>query len=114
MRSAHPIGPSGLPIAGTSRISPIAARLGLTEEDAAAARREAERAESRNDSARALDAWRLALVIEPSEPAAWRGLARAARHLGKTDEAVQLERAASVIDAMVRREARDRSETWTA
>lgn len=114
MRSAHPIGPSGLPIAGTPRISPLAARLGLTEEDAAAARREAERAESRGDHARALDAWRLALLIEPAEVATWRGLARAARRLGRSDEAMQVERAADAVERVAQRTATERSGSWMA
>ena len=108
------LGVSGLPLEGTARISPLAARLGLGEDDAAAARREAERAESRGDHARALDIHRIALFIEPSDASSWRGVARAARRLGQEQAAVRLEDAARVVAAVAERRARERSASWTA
>jgi hypothetical protein len=113
MRASRP-GASGVPLGGSARVSPLAARLGLSEEDAAAARREAERAESRGDHARALDVHRIALFIEPSDASSWRGLARAARRLGQEEAALRLEDAARVIAAVAERRAQVRSASWTA
>lgn len=111
---ASELRPSGLSLEATARVSPLAARLGLGEEDAAAARREAERAESRGDHARALDIHRIALFIEPSDAASWRGLARTARQLGQLEAAARLEDAARVIVAVAERRARERRASWTA
>jgi|GEM_PF-2991265 hypothetical protein len=113
MRAAS-LGAIGLPLGASPRISPLAARLGLDEEDAAAARREAELAESRGDHARALDIHRIALFIEPSDASSWRGLARVARQLGAEQAAGRLEDAARVVAAVAERRARERSASWTA
>lgn len=66
--------------------------IGLTSEHALAARREAERAESSGAFERAVQLWTLALTIEPSVQAAWQGLARALRALGRAHEAKKIER----------------------
>jgi hypothetical protein len=92
------VGVSGRPLFGTDTIGPLAARLGLHEGHALAARREAERAEARCDLQGAVDHWRLSILIQPGEPAAWRGMARTVRALGGTTEADFLERAARALE----------------
>ena len=91
------LGVSGLSTHGAGTIGPLAARLGLDSEQAAAARRHAERLESRGDLGAALDAWRIAMVIEPGVHETWRGLARCLRAAGHELDAEKLDRAADLI-----------------
>lgn len=93
------IGATGLPIAGDGRIGPLAARLGLTPRHALAARRQAEREESRGKIDHAIDAWVLAITIESTSPDAWRGLARCLRWSGHGKEACGLEKIAESLEA---------------
>lgn len=90
-------GASGLPTHGDRTIGPLAARLGLDGDHAAAARRHAERLESRGELGAALDAWRIAMVIEPGVHETWRGLARCLRAAGHELDAEKLDRAADLI-----------------
>lgn len=83
---------------GDTALGPLAARLGLTPEDAAATRRHAERLESRGERAAALDAWRVAMVIEPGDPRTWRGMARCLRAAGHPTDAAALDRAATALE----------------
>lgn len=90
---------SGLSIQ-VGRPRPFPEHLGLTKEHALSARREADRAESRGNFARAVELWTLALTIEPNVPAAWQGLARGLRALGRAHDARQIERLPRTLETL--------------
>jgi hypothetical protein len=96
-------GLSGLPLLGDGRIGPLASRLGLTAEHAAAARRQAEREESRGRWAHAIDTWLLAITIESVDASAWRGLARCLRLNGRGKDARTIETTADLVEASWKR-----------
>jgi hypothetical protein len=80
-----------------SRLSPAGRAMGLTTDDCAAIRRHAMRLESRGDWALALDAYRMASIVDPTQSANWFGLARCYRRVGDTHTAERVELCARVI-----------------
>lgn len=90
----------------SNELGPLASRLGLDGRHAAAARRHAERLESRGQVDAALDAWRVALFVEPTDPRTWRGLARCIRALGSRTDAEVLDQ---VADRLASKAVRDAS-----
>ena len=77
--------------------SPAAKAMGLSSDDCAALRRHAMRLEANADWALALDAYRMAAVIDPLSPNNWFGLARCYRRIGDAHTAARVEECGRVI-----------------
>ncbi len=80
-----------------TRLSPAGRAMGLTTDDCATLRRHAMRLESRGDWALALDAYRMAAVVDPTQSAHWFGLARCYRRVGDAVAADRAEKCGEVI-----------------
>ncbi len=81
----------------TSRLSPAGRAMGLTTDDCAALRRHAMRLEAAADYGLALDAYRMATVVDPTQAGNWFGLARCYRHVGDQVTADRIEVCARII-----------------
>ncbi|MFN7701969.1 MAG: hypothetical protein ACK5U8_29020 [Deltaproteobacteria bacterium] len=80
-----------------SRLSPAAKAIGLDEGECAALRRHAMRLESSGDWPLALDAYRMATVVDPTRSTNWFGLARCYRRLGDDFTAQRVELCARIV-----------------
>lgn len=80
-----------------SRLSPAGRAIGLTSDDCTALRRHAMRLEAASDWALALDAYRMATIVDPTQSGNWFGLARCYRRMGDTSTADRVELCARVI-----------------
>ena len=80
-----------------ARRGPLAMLAEFPSDECLAVRRHAQREEARGALASALDAYRVALLLEPTEPSAWSGAARCLRHSGDGVGAALLERTAAVL-----------------
>lgn len=79
-------------------ISPAAHAMGLTPDDCSTLRRHAMRLEAREDWALALDAYRMAAVVDPLQPSNWFGLGRCYRRLGDELTAARVEQCGRAIE----------------
>ncbi|MCS6856385.1 MAG: hypothetical protein NZM37_01615 [Sandaracinaceae bacterium] len=83
---------------GGDRLSPVARAIGLSEEDCRSIRRHAIRLESRGEWQKALDAYRVAMIVEPLQASNWFGLARCYRRTGDEETAKRIELCARIIE----------------
>ncbi|MBN8612259.1 MAG: hypothetical protein J0L92_16815 [Deltaproteobacteria bacterium] len=81
-----------------SRLSPAARAIGLREPECAAIRRHALRLEANGDWPLALDAYRMATIVDPTRATNWFGLARCYRHLGDVFTAQRVELCARIVE----------------
>ena len=81
----------------SSRLSPAGRAIGLTADDCAALRRHAMRLEAAADYGLALDAYRMATVVDPTQAGNWFGLARCYRHVGDDVTADRIELCGRII-----------------
>ncbi len=79
----------------------LARYAGVGDADIQAVRRRALRDESRGQWALALEAYRIAAVLEPGEATHWSGLSRCYAKLGDLHLAAQMARCAHAIEAML-------------
>lgn len=84
----------------------LAALLDLGPEECTAIRRHAARLELRGDLDGALDAFRVATLLDPEQPAGWRGLERVLRARGEDWAATGAMHLADLL------EAKRRGEPW--
>jgi hypothetical protein len=80
-----------------SRLSPAAKAIGLDEDECIAIRRHALRLEASGDWPLALDAYRMATIVDPTRSANWFGLARCYRRVGDDFTAQRVELCARII-----------------
>lgn len=80
-----------------SRLSPAGRAIGLTNDECVALRRHAMRLEAAADWGLALDAYRMATIVDPTQASNWFGLARCYRHVGDELTADRVELCARVI-----------------
>lgn len=80
-----------------ARLSPAAKAMGLSTEECSAIRRHAMRLEAAGDWALALDAYRMATIVDPTIAANWFGLARCYRRLGDDFTAERVEVCARIV-----------------
>jgi hypothetical protein len=90
---------------GETPRSLLASLLKIGPEECLAIRRHATRVESRGDLEGAFDAYRIAALLEPDEPAAWRGLERVLRARGERDAAAGAALFAELLEGKRRRRA---------
>ena len=79
------------------RLSPAGRAIGLTIDECSAIRRHAMRLESIGSWALALEAYRMAAIVDPTQSSNWFGLARCYRHVGDVITAERVELCASII-----------------
>lgn len=75
----------------------LARYVGVVDADIAALRRRAIADEAREEWAHALDAYRIAVIVEPGAAELWRGLSRCYAKLGDEHLAAQTNRCADAI-----------------
>lgn len=81
----------------TGAVSPAGRAMGLTTDDCATLRRHAMRLEARGDWSLALDAYRMAAIVDPLQPTHWFGLARCYRQLGDEHTADRVAHCGQII-----------------